>query len=65
MASTVRRSARPPREKQGRCTFSLMHIRNAPASLRCSEYASRGGGVKRCFAKVSLYSAIRRVMPDP
>lgn len=32
--------------------FSLMLSMNAPASLRCNEYASVGGGVSRYFIKV-------------
>ena len=41
---------------QGITAFSLMFIKNAPASLRCRLYASRGGGVNlarqtRCMVK--------------
>jgi hypothetical protein len=43
--------------------LSLMHVKNAPLSLRCSEYASFGGGVSRSFNMMMPRAFTRLVMP--
>ena len=42
-----------------------MHVKNAPLSLRCREYASFGGGVRRSFSMVIPRALMRLVMPLP